>query len=173
MRILDMKDNKLTVTPELLGISPFKELWEADKSKDKEVVMKQFKYMWYSSDYASPYFKYPMKERQALVMKDVIKDTKYKVSKELDEAIIKYRELTESPAIKSIASAFAFMNRLEEFFTNVDLADMKSPKTITDMFASMPKVVAALNEAKEAAEKDQAKGIKIRGGAALGMFEDG
>ena len=172
MRILDLKDNKLTITPELLGISPFKELWEKDKTKDKEKATAQFKYIWYTSDYGSPYFKYVDKDRHEAVCVDVLKNKKYKVSSDLQAAVEKYKEITKSPAISAVEAAFAFIHNLETFFKTVDIGELKSPKTITDMFASMPKVVASLNDAKAAAEKEQHQGVKVRGNHTVGLFEN-
>ena len=54
MRIIDLIDSKIVISPEALCISPFSELWQSDKSKDKTLATNQIKYIWFYSDFNSP-----------------------------------------------------------------------------------------------------------------------
>jgi len=172
MKILDFIDNKVTISPEILSISPFKEIWVNDKSKEKELAIKQLKYIWFFSDYNSPYFKFPEEDRKKLILEDVLKDKSFKVDKDLVASIDKYKSLTYSPAIEAVESAFSLISKLNKYFKEIDFTEVSDPKKITDMFANMPKIIASLNEARKHAESENSAKIKVRGNASTGIFED-
>lgn len=172
MKILDFKDNKPVISPEIVSISPFKEIWEKDKTKDKSKATDKLKYVWFFVDYNSPYFKYPERDRKDLILGSIVKDKGFKVDKDVLAAIEKFKELNYSPAISAVEAAFGFIHNIEDFFRTTRIEDQKNPKMIQDMFINMPKMVAALNEAKKTAEKDIDDKVKVRGGAKPGMFEN-
>jgi len=171
MRLLSFKNNKVIISPEIVSITPFKEIWEKDKSKDKEKATNKLKYLWFYIDYESPYFKYSEKEKHEKILTNVLKDTKFKVDEELKVAMDSYRELNYTPAIETVDSAMTFVKQIQKFFKTVDLNEVKNAKQVTDIFANMPKIIASLNEAKAQAEKEQSSNLKVRGGAVTGMFE--
>ena len=171
MRILDIVEGKVVLTPECLCISPFSEIWSQDKTKDKTQANQQIKYVWFFSDFNSPYYKYPDDHRKDAIINDIIKDPKFVVTKDIKEAVLKYKELHTSPAIAAVDAAFAFMNKIQEYFKTVSLDEVDAKK-ITDVFINMPKIVASLNEAKKTAYAEEASSTKVRGGAKVGMFEN-
>ncbi len=171
-KILDIIDGKLILTPECLCISPFSEIWSKDKSKDKVQANNKIKYVWFFSDFNSPYYQHPELDREKMIISDVIKDKDFKVDKELKEAINKYKELNSSPAIEAVDAAYSFMRKIQQFFKDVDLSEVNNPKAITDIFSNMPKMVEALRTAKENAMKEVLNNEKIRGNATLGIYED-
>ena len=171
MKLLSFKNNKVIIAPEIVSISPFKEIWDKDKSKEKENATNKLKYLWFYIDYESPYFKYPEKEKHEKIISGVLKDTKFKVGEDLKIAIEKYKELNYTPAIETVDAAMTFVKQIQTFFKTVDLSEVKNAKQVTDIFANMPKIIASLNEAKAQAEKEQSANVKVRGGAATGMFE--
>ena len=155
-----------------MSISPFSEIWENDKSKEKEKAINKLKYLWFYTDYESPYFKYPEKEKNEKILSDVLKDTKFKIEKDLILAIGKYKELNYTPAMETVDSAMSFVRNIQLFFKNVDLTQVSNAKQVTDMFANMPRIIASLNEAKKHADLEQLSNVKVRGGQKPGMFED-
>ena len=171
MRILNMIEGKVVLTPECLCISPFSEIWSKDKTKDKIQAHQQIKYVWFFSDFNSPYYKYPEDARKESIINDIIKDKNFKVTSDIKEAIEVYKKLHTSPAIAAVDAAFAFMNKIQTYFKEVELGDVDAKK-ITDIFINMPKIVASLNEAKKAAYAEEASSTKVRGGAKVGMFEN-
>ena len=171
MKIIDLVDGNIVITPEALCISPFSELWQKDKSKGKALAINQIKYIWFYSDFNSPYFQHPESDRHNLVLMDVIRDKSFELTKEVKEGIDKYKQLTDSPAIKAVESAFIFINKIQDYFKTVDLHEVDATK-VSALFSNMPKIVAALNEAKKAAYAEETSSTKIRGGATLGQFEN-
>ena len=143
MKILSFKDNKVIISPEIVSISPFKEIWDKDKSKEKGKATAKLKYLWFYIDYESPYFKYPEKEKHEKITKDVLKDTEFKVDKELEEAIEKYKEIHYTPAIETVDAAMAFVKQIQKWFKTVDLDEVRNAKQVTDIFKDMPKIIAS------------------------------
>lgn len=171
MKIIDILDNKIIISPEALCISPFSELWQNDKSKDKTKATSQIKYIWFYSDFNSPYFQHPEEDRHNLLLKDVIKDKDFKVDKDIKAGIIKYKQLCNSPAIEAIESAFILIGKINKYFKEVDLLQA-DPKKVMDMFNNMPKAIESLNQAKKTAMAEEVKGVKVRGNVDLGMYEE-
>lgn len=172
MKIVDLVDGQVVITPEALCISPFSELWQEDKSKTKANATNQIKYIWFFSDFNSPYYQQSESDRHSLILADVIKDKDFKVDTKVKEGIKKYQQINSSPAIDAIDAAYAFMRNIQDYFKTVKLTEVSNPKTVTDIFANMPKMVEALNQAKKAAYAEQSNGVKVRGGADVGLFED-
>ena len=94
MRIIDLIEGNIVISPEALCISPFSELWQKDKSKGKALATRQIKYIWFYSDFNSPYFQDPESDRHNLILMDVIKDKDFEVTEEVKEGIKKYKQLT-------------------------------------------------------------------------------
>lgn len=172
MRIIDLIDGKIVISPEALCISPFSELWQEDKSKTKALAINQIKYIWFFADFNSPYYQQSESDRHNLILIDIIKDKDFKVTDKVKEGIKKYTALTTSPAVEAVDAAYAFMRNIQEFFKTVKLTEVSNPKTVTDIFANMPKMVESLNQARKSAVAEQSSGVKVRGNADVGMFED-
>lgn len=171
MSILDVVDGAIIIKPECLVISPFKELWEKDKSKGKALASDQLKYIWFFAAYKSPYFAIPEDDRSKMIIEGVIKSKKFIVDDEILHAIVKYKELNHTAGVRLVESAQAFANKLEKYFKDVDL-DSVDAKKVTDIFINMPKIIDSLNSAMKKCMEEQASGVKVRGGHTVGMFED-
>lgn len=172
MKILDMVDGRVIISPEILCISPFSEMWDKDKSKDKVHANSQIKYIWFFADFNSPYFQHPEEIRSKAILEDIIKIKDFKVTKEIKEGIEKYRALNMTPAIEAVENAAIFLRKVQEYFKTVDLGEVNNPKSVTDIFASYPKMVASYNEAVKNAYAEQSTGVKVRGGAKTSLLED-
>lgn len=170
-KILDLKDGKIVISPECLAITPFKELWESDISKTKSLATNKIKYVWFYSDYSSPYFQQPEEVRQKMIILDVIRDKDFKVTKDIKDCIAKYKELSSTPAIRMVESANILAGKMESYFKDVDLAAV-DVKKVTDIFINMPKIVSSLKEAEKKCMEEVNNGVKVRGNASIGMFED-
>tara|TARA_R110000868_G_scaffold16330_4_gene73514 strand:+ start:130 stop:651 length:522 start_codon:yes stop_codon:yes gene_type:complete len=173
MKLLTIDSNgKLEIIPELLGISPFSEMWSQDKTKSKEDAYNNCKYIWYVTDYDSPYFAYSEEDRHKHTIVDVLKDPKFKPSPIIKKAIEKYKELNYSPAIEAVEAGHCLMRSLTLLFKTVNLLEVNNPKTITDMYGGMPKMVESLNQAKTIALKEMVTGERVRGNQKLNIFAE-
>lgn len=173
MKIIDLVDDKIVISSECLCIDPFESIWKADKTKGKLVATNQIKYIWFYSDFNSPYFMHPERERHNMIVDDVVKDKGFKVDKAVQKAIEKYTELHLTPAMRMLDAANSVIFKMESYLRTVDFNKEDDPEKIQKMMIAMPKTVAALNDAKKQCLTESLSGTKVRGNADVGMFEDG
>lgn len=172
MRILDLDDNnKIIISPEALGLAFFKGLWSRDKSKDKEKAYMDISYVFYFSDFNSPFFNNPPDQRDGLIKKFVFKDDSYKADKEVLEAIKAYEEINKTPAMEMLEAVMIAIDKMKTYFKTVDYEN-DDPNKVSRLITDMPKMIAAVNEAKEACRKESLGSIKVRGSATVGLFEN-
>jgi hypothetical protein len=169
-KIFDLVDNKVQIKPESLMISPFSELWKRDKSKTKETANKDISFVWFYCDYDSPYFSYEDSEKMDLIKQFVLEDSNYKPDKLVFEGIEQYKKLNLTPSMRLLDSAYEAIFRMDEYFKNIDFENNDIDK-VTKAIISMPKMIQAINEAKDLCKRDQSSSERIRGNASLGMFE--
>ena len=71
MKIFDLKDNEITISPEILTIECFETLWKSDKSKNKINAYNDFKYIYHLCDFNSPYNNYSQEKRIEAIKEEV------------------------------------------------------------------------------------------------------
>ena len=75
MKLFDLKARIVVVSPEALLIPEFKDLWDRDKSKDKLKAHRELSYVYFISDYKSPYRSSLTEDKlHGVVAKDFMKD---------------------------------------------------------------------------------------------------
>ena len=171
IKIIDLKDSKIIIAPECLVIEPFKSIWEKDKSKDKTYAFNVIKYTWYFASFKSPFFQHGNADRHKLIMDHIIKDDKFKTSKELEECINTYEKIHTTPAMKLFRAVQESISKMEKFFETATY-DEDSITKIQKAIIDMPKMQEAVQSALDNCNKEQSSGNKVRGDAQLGMFED-
>ena len=58
MNLFFISDNKILPTPETLLIKEFENIWNRDKTKTKDIALKELAYIYFISDYKSIYNNY-------------------------------------------------------------------------------------------------------------------
>lgn len=157
--------------PEVISTPAFKVIHDADTSKNKETATKEFSYIWYFADYKSPYINLQEPQRAQAIKEDFIKDPSWSPNERITAAIIKYKELQYTPAMRLIEAAEKACDKLSEYFLTVDLtAKNKMGQLIhknTDLSKSLKDVggiVQSLQVLKEHVRKETF-GKKTRGSA--------
>lgn len=171
IKIIDLKDGKVIIAPECLVIEPFKSVWTKDKSKDKTEAYNIIQYVWFYSAFKSPFFQNSNEDRHKLIVENILKDPKFKVTKELQECIALFEKIYTTPAMKLFRSVQESVVRMETFFKEVEYNEDNVAK-IQKAIIDMPKMQEAVQKAYENCMKEQSIGDKIRGGASLGLFEN-
>lgn len=171
IKIIDLVDSKIIVAPECLVIEPFKSIWEKDKSKDKTQAFNMIKYTWYYSSFKSPFFQHNNADRSKLILSHIIKDDKFKLTKELEECIKIYEKINTTPAMKLFRSVQESINKMEEFFMTAEYNEDSITK-IQKAIIDMPKMQEAIQAALNNCNKESGTNDTVRGAATLGIFED-
>ncbi len=170
IKIIDLKDSKIIVAPECLVIEPFKSVWEKDKSKDKTYAFNVIKYTWYFASFKSPFFQHSNTDKHRLITEHIIKDSTFKVTKEVQDCIAMYEKINTTPSMKLFKAVQESIGKMEEFFKTAEYNEDSITK-IQKAIIDMPKMQEAVQAALDNCNKESSKGDKVRGDAELGLFE--
>lgn len=162
MDLLTISDKKVIPSAYTLTIKEFKNL----KSSDLAAI-------YYFTDHRSPYAVYPTEDRKS----KLIHDLEVKWSSKIDAGVDKYKELTETSAIKLLKSAKSSIEKLERYFQDIDLTLMddngKPIYAAKDLVANLTKmgdVVEGLTKLEEVVKKDQQTAAVNRGGVVVNKY---
>lgn len=164
MKIFNNINNVITVNPEVLTIPQFSIIWKADKSKDKSQAFKEFTYIYHMCDYNSPYSNFPDNKRKETVKLDCLGDKDYNPSKEVKQAIDKYKELQETPLQRLLQAVKNKVDDITDYFNTVDITD-DNIRTVLDAFGKISTTVANFDKLQQAVEKEKdSTNDRVRGG---------
>ena len=129
--------------------------------------------VYFYTDHRSPYAVYEEEDRQARIVQDL----KVKFSPKVMGAVGKYKELSETSAIKLLKSARNSITKLERYFATINLNvldDNGKPiyhaKDLIANLANMGKVVNGLEELEAIVKKHEQKDNPNRGGVVTNKY---
>lgn len=177
--------NNLEIHPTALTLQFIVDLWNRDKSNNKEKALQELSFIHWMYNYSSLFYKgYPEeKERQLAVQEYVFKNTKWKPDKEVLNAAKQYKELQDLayPALSDLRTAKKTLGALKQFLDELDPNERTNagglvlkPSDIYTAIAKMGDALKAVDEMeKKVKEQLDLKSSKIKGGGKQGTFEDG
>jgi hypothetical protein len=180
MKLVRIINYKLEIEEELLLLKPFKELYKADKSKEKSKFFDFLTIVYYTYDPRSDY-NYITNEEERL--KEVCisngLDIPKFTSKEL-ECIELYKQLTTTISSALLKSTRVAIGKVQEFLENLDMYatdDKGKPlygiNTVTSAIKQIPSLVKEVLEAEKVVAKEIEESGRARGGNNKKLFEDG
>ena len=129
--------------------------------------------VYFYTDHRSPYAVYEEEER----MSKISTDLKVKFTPKVQGAVDKYKELSETSAIKLLKSARNSVTKLEKYFDTVNLNvldDNGKPiyhaKDLIANLSNMGKVVNGLEELEAIVKKHEQKDNPNRGGVVTNKY---
>ena len=174
MELFILDKNKVLVSPESLLIKEFKDIWDSDKSKEKEKAISELAYIYFKSDYKSIYQAYPEGEiRDNKIKEDIIRDKNWKQSELITIAIKKYEELQETPTLRMLKGARRAANVITSYYENLkdDKIDSRTVTSITTSLSKIGEVVDSLDKLEQQIRKET-KGGKSKGDREINPFEE-
>jgi len=145
MDLLTISDNKVIPSAYTLVIPEFKAL-----------SAQELGYVYYMCDHRSPFYVYDEEKRQEEVIASVFKK-KYTITSKIEAACHKYKELTETSAVKLLKAAKASVTKLEKYFRDIDLTKMGD-------------VVSGLSKLEEQVKKEEQINNANRGGVVTNKY---
>jgi hypothetical protein len=186
LELFILNEQQLPVpNPEILTISVFRQLVERDKSKVKDISVKELAYIFWESNYQSPFRNYDIdKIRLDSIKKDVNLDEEWNPDDLVLQGVSKYKELQQTPSMEFLEAAEIGLKQLRNYIRDTKLdAKVESgskkgdllndPKKYGDMFTSMPQKVKAYQEMKNLVDAEVMQKATSKGGRELGMFAKG
>lgn len=182
--LFKIEGNKVYPNDETLLIHPFKDIWERDKSPEKEIAIKELTYIEFMTSQlrTNPYKGYRTERRDEILRKDIIRDDKWEPDATVEEAMKKIEEFQReaSPNYKLYLASLKAKENLEDFLLNVDLqseenktdkgAMVLKPKDITTALLDVDKVTASLTALFQKIEEEIYEEIKVRAGKKISFF---
>lgn len=176
-----------TVFPnaETLLISPFKDIWDRDKSKEKYHALEEFAYIEFMSSMkkSNPYRQYKERMKEVKVREAVITDRKQWVADELvlaGIAKIKQFHKEASTTYQYYMAAKKAAEKMQDFFMEVDinavnektLNPIYKPRDITSALNDTEKVLSNLKSLENKVEEELYEETKNRSNKEISFFAD-
>ena len=160
MAVFTIENNTVKISPEMLLIPEFNDIWERDKSKDKGRAYKELSFIYFLSDYKSVYTAYSPEEREDKIKQDFIRDPSWVRDEIVDKAINKYEELQETPSLRLLKSARIASDKLSSFFRTQD----PEHKFYTSNLEKLSKIIESIDKLEERVKKEETSSSRVRGG---------
>jgi hypothetical protein len=177
--------NEKSVYPnaETLLISPFKEVWQRDKDKDKHIALAEFAYIEFMSSMkkSNPYRQYAPDKKEGKIIKDLLPDG-WEADDQVKMCIhrvIKFQREASS-TYNYYMGAKRAAEKMTDFFNDVDinLKNEKSgnpiykPRDITSAINDLERNLANLKALEKKVEEELYEETKNRSNKEISFFAD-
>ena len=177
-QLFDLKAGNVVLNPDSLAIPMFSKIWKTDKTKTKEKATKEISYIYFMCDFSSPYMVYPETKRREVIVKDFMKDEKWKESESILHAMKRYKDFQETHTMRLMKAAKGASDKLAGYFEGVDFLktdDTGKPLyTAKDVAVNLEKVgniVDSLDKLETRIKKEIKTDSRVRGGGEIGLYE--
>lgn len=184
MKLFKLKDWVLTIDEESWALLPFKKILKRDKSRTKDMALKEMLFIYYYADIKSDYLIISNdKERESEIIKDIGLPSDWKIDSTMQEAIDFYNERSLTVISKLFKNTLKAANDISEYLTKTDILlaerdDRGKPvNDISKLTMAITKVKGIMQDLKAAEkevikEQEELEGRK-KGSREMGMFEYG
>ena len=178
-----LHDGVLTVDDNLWGLEKFKKILKRDKSRNKDLALKEMLFIYYYCDIKSDYLIIDPKFRKEEIIKDIELPKDWKIDSTIQDAINFYEERSLTVIGKLYRNALQAANDISEYLANTrelleerDKND-KPVTTLQTIVGGISKIKTVMQDLKAAEkelikEKIETEG-KMKGQQAMGLFEVG
>lgn len=183
--LFTVESKVVSPTTQSLLISPFKELWNRDTTKDKMYAIEDFSYIEFmaSIQKSNPYSGYSEDQRPNKIIKDIITRAEWDQD---DPLILKgIEKLKEFQAEASVTynyymSAKVAAEKMQQFFINFSMnqinertgAPVFKPRDITSALNDTSRVLENLNTLREKVDNEVFEEVKKKGQKIVSPFAD-
>lgn len=182
MHLIEYVNYEIKPTEEFFLIKPLRELWNADKTKNKEKVMTAISILYHLVDPRSSYnYIVDEQERFEEILIQEGLPSNYKIDDKLQAAIDIYKKHIITPGSLLVQRSLVAADKLGKFLEEIDLTaedEKGKPKYTINSVASaikqVPQLVKDLQEAQKMLSKEIEEEGRARGGnTSKTLFEDG
>lgn len=182
MHLVEMINYEVMPTQECFLIKPLRQLYNADRTKNKEKFMQQLSVIYFMADPRSSYnYVTDLEERLNMIKEQEGLDTNFKVDDKLQEAIDNYRKHTMTTSTLLLEDARTAVDKVRKFLKEVDLTatdnngkPIYTINSITSALRQLPQLAKDLQETERIVTKEVEAVGRARGGnERKKVFEDG
>lgn len=168
-RLFDLEKGRVILNPTALFIPEFKKVWSRDKSKDKEIAVKEISYIVFMYSFQSPYQAYSERDREGKILNDYFLELPdWKPDKVVIAAIRKYKELQDSVSLRLLRSTKLALETIESYFETASPEDIS---IIVKNAKELGNLVQSLDKLEKQVQKEQLDKASVRGSSEIGLFE--
>lgn len=125
--LFKVEDGMVYPNEETLLIEPFKDIWERDRTRNKNKAKEEFAYIEFMSSMkkSNPYRNYPEDRKEKIITEAVINTPNWKPDKKVKYGIEVIREFQQnaSTTYNYLMSAKKAIESMMDFYNNVDLGE--------------------------------------------------
>jgi len=175
MNLFEYRNWKLEARPEAFTIKAFRVLMDRDKSKDKNIGLKELEYVYHMADNTSPFASYlDVDKRSEDIIKKVDLGSKWKPDAAVKEAIDVYKELEETVTSRYLESVKIALSKVDKYFREFEGDEMTASnmKSIDGMIKNSIDTVKSIRELEKLVKQDKETSDVIKGGKAKHFYMD-
>lgn len=181
MHLIEYDNYEIKISPEALLVKPIREIWESDKSHNKESFLSQMSFMFFMIDPRSTYsYITDLAERAEEIIAQEGLPSNFKPSEQLKKAMEVYEKHTITSSYALLEAAKIAVDKVGKFLKDVDLNtldDKGKPvytiNSITSAIKQIPQLAKDLVEAEKVVAKEIEEKGRARGGNNKTIFDDG
>lgn len=182
MHLVELINYEVVPTQECFLVKPLRQLFNADKSKNKEKFMQQLSVVYFMADPRSSYnYVTDLDDRLEMIKEQEGLDKNFKIDDKLSEAIECYKKHTMTTSTLLLEDARTAVDKVRQFLREVDLDavdDKGKPKytinSITAALKQIPQLAKDLQETEKTVTREIEEVGRARGGnERKKAFEDG
>lgn len=177
--ILEYNNYQVNPTEEAFLIKPIRDIYNADRTKNKEKFMQYMSVLYFLVDPRSSY-NYIIEEDERL--KEIIAQEglpqDFKIDKKLQEAIDIYRKHVTTSSTQLLEDTRVVIDKIRGVLKETDFSSLEEKdkinalKTVASITQMIPKLVKDLTEAEQAVTKELEEKGRARGGNESKTFMD-
>jgi len=173
------KDNNVNFSAHTLKIKEFKQIWDRDASKKKQLAVEELCYVYAMADYQSEYEQYGVGKEEQIIA-DFITHSNWKPDMVIERAIKKYKELQNTSTLKHLLHARKALESLNLYYSDnmykLDMSDEDKKKYDSSKVSKAVAQTETLVETNIRLEKkvqgEEVDESKILGGGKIGSYEN-
>ena len=174
----DIKDGLLTISPEVLTINVFNEIWMHDKSRSKSKASNMLVYVFHMCDITDDNFMrdVPSEQRDPLAKKNAFGNENHKFTDEeqdmIDRAMAWYEVLNKNSVMRLSVALDKKIDEITEFYDSNKITSTTDLDKQTNSMNKLDKILKAKKLADDYA-KYQTEKKRVKGGSELSPLEEG
>lgn len=169
---------------ETLLISPFKEIWDRDRTPGKENAIQEFAYIEFMTSMlkSNPYREYPEDRKDTVIRADIITQIDWQPDDLVLQAMEKVKEWQEDGSISYTywMSNKKAAEKMIDFFNTFDINEVNpktlnpiyKPRDITSAIADAEKTLTTLNALKKKVDEEVFESTRNKGDKIISPFAD-
>lgn len=175
IKLFKYEGYKIVISEEAFALKPFRQIWQRDKTVNKDKAIMELGFVYFYCDPRSDYqFLVDDKERLEAIKEGEGLPPKWEPDKVLIEAMEFYKSFKPISALLLEDTRFMvnkFRTKLREL--DFDNLEVKEFKEVTAIVKQITPLIRDLDEAEKALNSEMRNSSKMRGQGEKTIFEDG